>query len=250
MRYENADHRTKIGLFDAARQRLAVYEFDSLQALQSTYHPRFYHLTTDDIGNRLSELFKLRNRYIATGKTEKYKYTLLSDSLQMTGSFGTYQPKPAEAIPDMQHVIANYGNSTLSDDRKYLVEVIYNAGVLTFYDLEARQKLWEYCINELNYTVKGNSIINIGVMGYLSASIADGRIYALYVGEKENPDEMATYGKELHVFDYSGKLLGKYNLQTPVFAICAAPAQSKLYALSHIPEPNIYIYPLPLPDRN
>lgn len=158
--------------------------------------------------------------------------------------FGMYRKKPSDDIPDMLHAIANYGKSFISDNRYFLAEIIYNASVLSFYDLKKKEKLWEYCLGDLDYRIDGESIIYKSVVGYLSISLTDKYIYALYSGEKDKEDDIATYGKMIYIFNYDGELVNKYQLSISAFSISVDYENRKLYALSHQPEPKIYIYDL------
>lgn len=69
-------------------------------------------------------------------------------------------------------------------------------------------------------------------------------IYALYSGEKDKEDSIATYGNTIHIFSYDGELVGKYRLSKSAFSISVDDNNRKLYVLSHEPEPKIYIYDL------
>lgn len=232
-----------IDLFDPTTQKLYVYDYDSVSWMKKDYIPESYHLSNNSDVN-YHELLKIDDGYVSTGMTEKYKYTILSDSFQCVNTFGKYRKKPSDGVPDMLHVIANYGKSFVSDNRRYLAEIVYNASVLSFYDLKKKEKLWEYCIGDLDYVLDGESLIYKSVVGYLSASVTDKYIYALYSGEKENEDSIATYGNMIHIFSYDGELVGKYRLSKSAFSISVDDDNRKLYVLSHEPEPKIYIYDL------
>ena len=65
--------------------------------------------------------------------------------------------------------------------------------------------------------------------------------------EKQQPeqeDDIATYGKMIHIFNYDGELVNKYQLSISAFSISVDYGNRKLYVLSHQPEPKIYIYDL------
>lgn len=240
--YKDLKGRIKINIYDPVSSKLGIYDYDSLMVMNSSYIPMIISSSNKDV--QFHEMFKINGGYLATGLTIKGKYTLLSDSLKIVGYFGKYRPKPMEGIPDMSHLIANYGKSVLSDNRETLIEIIYNASVLSCYDIKHKEitKRWESVIHELDYRMDGEMIINNAVMGYLSACICNNKIYALYSGEPDNLNTVATYGKEIHVYDYEGHIINRYSISRPSFALCVDEKMKKIYVLSHIPEPNIIIY--------
>ena len=81
-------------------------------------------------------------------------------------------------------------------------------------------------------------------MGYLSASFGDNQIYALYSGEYDSQDEIASYGKEIHIFNYNGELKKKVIIDIPAFQLDVDEKSETLYILSHLPEPIIRKYNL------
>lgn len=169
--YTGKDNRLKIGLYDPMSSRMGIYDCDSLLTLKEKYIPAQLHFSGEGI--RLHELLKIDEGYLATGNTISGKYILLSDSLEIQSLCGDYRPKPASSIPDMSHVIANHGKTVVSDDKDLFVELIYNASVLSCFDIKQQQltKRWEQVIHELDYKLEGESVINKRPMGYLSASI-------------------------------------------------------------------------------
>jgi hypothetical protein len=82
-------------------------------------------------------------------------------------------------------------------------------------------------------------------MGYLSGTMDDTYIYGLFCGKEEDPNAVATYADEIHVFTYDGKLKKKFQLATPAFGICIDRKEHVLYTIVHDPEPQILRYNLP-----
>ena len=240
--YKDSEGRVKINIFDPVSAKLGVYDYDSLLTMNNNYLPKMILSINKDI--RFHEILKINEGYLATGLTTEGKYTFLSDSLKITGYFGKYRPKPQAGISDMSHIIANYGKSVLSCNRDLLIEIIYNASVLSCYDVKktGMTQRWESVIHELDYRMDGTSIINKAPMGYLSAYIGEDKIYALYSGEADDMDAVATYGKEIHVYSNTGNLIGRYSISKSAFTFCIDEKTNKMYVLSHVPEPNITVY--------
>lgn len=82
--------------------------------------------------------------------------------------------------------------------------------------------------------------------GYVDLFAAGDRLYALYSGVKrgERPGR-ATFGGEVHVFDWEGRLRARYALDQLVLGLAVDPAGGTLYAIRHDPEPAVLRYPLP-----
>lgn len=240
--FKDSIGRVKLNIYDPVSSKLGTYDYDSLLIMKNEYIPSFIYSINK--GVRMHEMFKVNEGYIATGLTVEGKYTFLSDSLKIKGYFGNYRPKPMESIPDMSHILANYGKSVLSYDKDILVEIIYNACVLSCYDInnQGLSKRWENVIHDLDYRMDGESIVNNAEMGYLSACICNKNIYALYSGAPDNLNAVATYGNEIHVYDLNGNIIDRLNISKPAFAIAVDEFSKKIYVLSHIPEPNITVF--------
>ena len=244
---------TSLDFSDKGNGQIEMLAFDPVRKQCSIYN--YQHLLN---GNRnkekslniaasvpyLYELYKLNKGYIATGRLEKDKYVLFSDSLEVSDYKGEYRPKPMKGIPDVLHSLANYGKTEFSLDKKKMVEIVYNASVLSMYDvnLDNIAKRWEYVIDELDYKVIDGSINKKSVMGYLSAYVGDRYVYALYSGKPENLDEIATYGDEIHVLDYDGKMVERIKIERPAFSLAVDESENKIFTLCHIPETMVFVY--------
>jgi hypothetical protein len=82
--------------------------------------------------------------------------------------------------------------------------------------------------------------------GYVDLFATDKRLYALYSGatRAERPGK-ASFGTEVHVFDWEGGLRARYALDALALAIAVDPGGSTLYTVRHDPEPAVLRYPLP-----
>jgi len=82
--------------------------------------------------------------------------------------------------------------------------------------------------------------------GYVDLAAAGDRLYALYSGHTraERPGR-ANFGRQVHVFDWNGRLLRILPLDQPVLGIAVDADARTLYAVCHDPEPAIVRYPLP-----
>lgn len=154
---ENEDSTLNVYAFDPVKMRLHRYKYDLLSG--NILLNSIKTIKTGGIG--LYDLYRLENGYISTGKMDDNKYILFSDSFDILKCTGEYRPKPVKNISDMVHRRANNGKLQLSNDKKNMVELVYNASVLSLYNLVGNdvQKKWEYIIKELDYRVNGNNYI-------------------------------------------------------------------------------------------
>lgn len=81
--------------------------------------------------------------------------------------------------------------------------------------------------------------------GYVDLFAAGDRLYALYSGATrgERPGK-ASFGSEVHVFGWNGRLRARYALDAPALGIAVDPSGRTLYAVRHDPTPAVLQYPL------
>lgn len=242
--FTNKDGNCNISLFDPVKQRMVTYNI-------AEHNYNFANISKSEvafknIGNRLHECYNTAFGFLGTGFIEGKKYLTCSDSLTDIEYQGLYRPKPNKSIPESTHIIANYGKTIVSKNKDMFIEIIYNTPVISLYRIENDKirKSWEYLIKEQDYEVIDGSIKNKTPMGYLSASFGDNQIYALYSGEYDSQDEIASYGKEIHIFNYNGELKKKVIIDIPAFQLDVDEKSETLYILSHLPEPIIRKYNL------
>lgn len=230
-------------VFDPMAKKIQQYNIDNLSASTSPKPLNTFKLPTN---SRYSEIMRTPTGYIASGLMENKKFILLNDSLQECGHGGHYAPKPSNKASAMLNVLANNGKFAISKDRKHIVNIIYIAGIITCYTLDDTSHTislkWEKTVSNFNYEVRGEAFNNNEVMGYQDISLGNKFIYALYSGETEDPNAPATYGKEIHVYNYDGNLVKLYKLSQPVFSICIDENHNTLYAAIHEPTTAIIKY--------
>lgn len=83
-------------------------------------------------------------------------------------------------------------------------------------------------------------------VGYVDISSTDRHIYALFSGKTRGEAGANTFfGREVHVFDWSGELVERLLLDEIAFTMAIAPDGRHLFAVRHDPEPAIARYVLP-----
>ncbi|MDR1582919.1 MAG: TolB-like 6-bladed beta-propeller domain-containing protein [Prevotellaceae bacterium] len=234
-----------VGVFDLSTNIYRKYDYDSLIFYKENVVP--LHTQKNNTEYRFHYLYKIDSGYIATGFFTEGKFAILDTALKMKHFSCEYRPKPSRNIPDKLNAKANHGFRFLSPDRKFLGNTIYIASVLNLYKIDGNEisPQWEYVLKEIDYDVRDGNYVNTQVEGYLSGCMTDSRIYVLYCGIKKDMNATATYARELHVFNYDGILVEKFDMGRDLFGICIDNRRKRMYAITHNPEPRILIYELP-----
>jgi hypothetical protein len=76
--------------------------------------------------------------------------------------------------------------------------------------------------------------------GYIGLAATSERVYALFSGRtRRGFPGRANFGRALHVFSWSGRLLRSFELDRDVISIAVAPDGRTLYAIAHEPSPEV-----------
>lgn len=86
--------------------------------------------------------------------------------------------------------------------------------------------------------------------GYVDLESTDRHVYALFSGNLMGEAGQQTFfGRQVHVFDWSGRMVERLELDAPAVSIAVNRNESRLFAVWHDPEPSVVRYDLPpLPD--
>lgn len=79
--------------------------------------------------------------------------------------------------------------------------------------------------------------------GYLDVATTDGRVYALFSGRTRAEGD-AYLGDRILVFDWSGRLLDTWAVDSRLMAIAVSPDGDWLYGIRHHPDPAVMAYRL------
>lgn len=81
--------------------------------------------------------------------------------------------------------------------------------------------------------------------GYLDMAATGDRLLALFSGRAyEDFERRSSYGRDVHVFDWSGRLLGVLRADRDLFAIGIDGEAGRLYGIQHDPVPAILVFDL------
>ena len=81
--------------------------------------------------------------------------------------------------------------------------------------------------------------------GYVDLASTRDRIYALFSGAVGMQGSDTFAGREVHVFDWSGKQLSRMQLDAPVWTIAVEPGGRRMFGVRNDPEPSIVRFDLP-----
>lgn len=121
-------------------------------------------------------------------------------------------------------------------DGTQLAEVFGSTGILP--DFEVRERA------EGVSMAAGNDLR----VGYVGLASTNEHIYALFSGMLGSEGGANTFfGREVHVFDWSGKKVGQMKLDEIAAAIAVTPDGRQMFAIRHDPEPSVVRYAIPQP---
>lgn len=225
-------------------RKIVTYSYEAI--LQEKYKAKPLMVrNVHDKFKHFGQFCKTKNGYVITETHPEGKFLLLSDSLELLKYVGNYRPKPDESYGDVAHALANWGYIMLSPDKRYLVDCLTMAPIITLYELTDSDmvKRWEYIEEELNYVpIEDDNVIPNLKEGYISATFSEKYLYALYGNEPED-DEIGHYRREVHVFDIqTGEMVKQYLLDRPSQDIVWH--KGRLYVLTYEQSPIVQFYKL------
>ena len=228
----------------AFNEKIITYSYDVVMQdkyaakplMERIVHGKFPHIL---------QILKTDSGYISTGIRTEGKFLLFTDSLETVKFTGSYRSKANQFTSDTVHIMANFGDVSLSPDRRYLADCVTIAPILTLYELIDwdLQKRWEYIREEMDYEpVEDYAFVSKSTMGYSSTAFSGKYLYALYIGEPED-DEIGHYRREVHVFDIlTGEMVKQYLLDRPSKDIVWH--KGWLYVLTYERSPIVQFYNL------
>lgn len=234
--------KTYLNIYDLEKRKMLTYDFSSLT---TAGHNKSFPVVKNFISdNRYYGICKLQSGYAAMGTFEDYKFDILDPSLRLIGKYGDYLPNKEEVKNKMINASANYGKSVVSPDKTLLVNITYAAGVLRFYSVKGNVLHHEKdaIVEPMDFKVKGTDYENNQGMGFLSAAISNKYVYAVYSGEKEDPNVPTPVGQYVYKYDYNGNLLNIYRLDKPTFSIVVDMNDKHVYTIVDDHGYKIYSY--------
>lgn len=234
------DGKWFLSLFDNMKRECVVYSIDSLNYYKGKCLPiRKLKLP---MTSRYLEIYRLKDFYIATGRTA-HKYTILDvDSLHRINTCTDYLVGNKADKDSMTVSKANYGRQYPSETGDKLLSVVYMSGTLTQYEtiVDSVQKSWEYTSSDFEYRKDGNSVYQQSPMGYLAADFMGNIVLGLYSGEEKTSG--SNYGREFHLLNKEGRLLEKYRILSNLYNFCIDLENSLIYGIAYNPDPKILVY--------
>ncbi len=231
-------------LFDNSLKKISI---DTLKAGKIIYEKV---LSLNSISN-LAILPVKDNNYVSFGMYNSNMFKILNSRGNKIGSFMDF---PVENKTDKKNIdnrnlaMAYQGSLAMNPNRDKFVYVAYNATIFGIYSIENISINLDFLLtyNYPKFFVNNSDgetsspITKEAINGFLDVYVNDKYIYALYSGKniiefKEN----ANQGKEIYVFDWTGRPIIHYNLDIPIKNIAVLPTNKKIYAIANYPEPTL-----------
>lgn len=137
----------------------------------------------------------------------------------------------------------------LSNDKKYLLRITQNGGLIALYSIDIIEKELNCEFKKEYFGVeckqKGDDLefTNDAKYGYIDACMSDEYIYGLYSGK---PMTNANFeGREIHVYDFKGELLRRMSIDIPVSGIAVHNTDKCIYGLATQGEKEMCCFMLP-----
>ncbi len=212
-----------------------------------------------------SQLLTLRANTSVTSVAWLAEDRLLGTGFFLDGRFGTFDgdgallgtvgpiPEHEGAIPVhvLQH--AYIGTLRARPDRARVVIALRHAGIIEIYDPDGTRLVrvggpfpFEP-VFEVGEGVSGPQMASGETLrfGYVDVAVTNDRIYALFSGRtRAGFGVEASLAKNIHVFDWSGRLEHSLELDADVIAIAVDTSLPALYAVRHDPSPAVLEYSL------
>ena len=241
----------ELWVFDAGTQRLTRVDLSAL----------------DSDGGWAREFVSLRGSARVVNPVRTAAGDVLAVGLFPEGRFGVFNregeqvdvrgalPEWSEPIPPgvLQHAFTG----TIKSDpaRQRFAVGARHAGLLEIFDASGRKLARAQVPVEFEprFTVNvrqdrppsmgsGNDLR----FGYVDVATTDDRVYGLFSGRLRGEyPKSATYAREVHVFDWEGRLETIIRLDSDVISIAVDERDETLYAIRHDPLPAIMKYELP-----
>jgi hypothetical protein len=240
----------ELWVFDAGLQRLTRVDLTAL----------------DSDGSWAREFISLRGSARVMNPVHTAAGNLLAIGFFAEGRFGVFDqrgaqvdalgalPEWSESIPPgvLQHAFT--GTIKSDPDRRRFAVGARHAGLLEIFDANgervARARVPVEFEPRFTVNVRENGPPSMGSgddmrFGYVDVAATKDRIYGLFSGRVRGEyPKSATYAREIHVFDWGGRLEKVLRLDADVIAIAVDERDATLYAIGHDPLPAILKYAL------
>ncbi|MDR0538751.1 MAG: TolB-like 6-bladed beta-propeller domain-containing protein [Tannerellaceae bacterium] len=195
------------------------------------------------------------NQYIGMGAYPEGMF-IMFDSLGNTiKNFFEYPFQTADErkIKNQLRAMAYQGKISANRSGTKFVYAAFNADIIHFYDIlngeiELKYKIEKHFCEYLPEEINGSfsAIIKSTVKRtYCDVYATDKYVYLLYSGKSyEEYKEHILDCDILIIYDWSGNLKKEISLNTPCKYLCVSPDDTKMWAISEIPEPTIIEFDL------
>jgi hypothetical protein len=245
-RVANSD---ELWVFDAGTQRLTRLDLAAL----------------DSDGGWAKEFVSLRGSARVMNPVRTAEDNVLAVGLFTEGRFGVFNqngeqvdalgslPEWSEPIPPgvLQHAFT--GTIKADPDRQRFAVGARHAGLLEIFDASGRRLARAEVPVEFEprFTVNvRDDRISMGSgedlrFGYVDVATTHDRVYGLFSGRVRGEyPKSANFAREIHVFDWTGRLESIIHLDADIIAIAVDEWDDNLYAIGHDPLPAILKYEL------
>ena len=137
----------------------------------------------------------------------------------------------------------------LSNNKEYLLRIAQNGGFIGLYKTDIANTNIIPLFEKEYFPIEvkpGNNTLSFtseSQYGYISACITNKYIYALYCGK--NIDNQNFKGTQIHIYTYTGGLIGNIILDIPLSGITVDDNNKRIYGITAEGEKELCLYTLP-----
>ena len=191
--------------------------------------------------------------FVLNGETEGAMFALIDSENEVVSISDKYpfKDEAEELVPERFRAMAYQGTLRVNSNG-YFAYVTVHAKQLHLYKVENNKinKIGEviesYGYYKPNMDYKDSySVVHSGNYPncYIDLAVSDDYIYALYSGRTFKEYQMSSFeGETIYVYDWTGKLVKTYRLDTPITKFCVDEAEKVIYATANIPDPTIVCF--------
>lgn len=236
----------EVSFWDVNRKR---YSSMSIALKDSVMEPTHIFSYKDSLFHY--EIFPIYNhQFVAAGIYENYRLVLLDEQGRFKQGYGKCPSRDSqeESLSGTLRSEVYQGRLAVSPSGKKVVHALLRADILSFYEVTSQGDLQLVADNIRSYPsysyVTGAMDLSAPIY-HIDVSATDQYVYVLYSGRNYKADkDHAFLGNRIDVYDWAGKLVGRLHLDVGTRTICVTQNDQTIYAISHLPDPELVSFTL------
>lgn len=231
-----------IGCWDINRRRYSVIRFATEDRPSSVRH---VFVTCDSLFHY--EVYPVcNNHFVASGIYEDARLVVLDKDGGVLTKIGVppYRDEDERKVPGIIRSEVYQGRLAVSPSGTRMAHALLHADMIAFYEADscgcfrlAGERIRAYP----DYRRTDGATKFSDPFYYIDAFATGRYVYALYSG-KSGKEGNASLGHEIHVYDWEGHPVKKYQLDIGTQKICVSSDDKRIYAIAFTPNPALVAF--------